>query len=116
MLPLWSVVAFLTNVLTQHGVIAKLGKAVLDRSVNFVQVMLTVGNEVELRCHEFGVQFGELGRNHVFPFTSSSALVSDSGTPAPSAHSPAGHRSDLTIFVFSGAHHHKILAGPDATP
>jgi len=66
MLPLGPFGAFNTSLDAQYGVIAKIGKAVFDRSVNVVQMMLTGRHEVELRCHEFPVQLGELGRNHGF--------------------------------------------------
>ena len=45
--------AFSTSLDAQHGVIAKLGKAVFDRPVNVVQMTLTGRHEVELRGHEF---------------------------------------------------------------
>jgi len=66
MLPLGPFGAFSTSLVAQYGVIAKIGEAVFDRSVNVVQMMLTGRHEVELRCHEFPVQLGELGRNHGF--------------------------------------------------
>ena len=66
MLPLGPFGAFSTSLVALYGVIAKIGEAVFDRSVNVVQMMLTGRHEVELRCHEFPVQLGELGRNHGF--------------------------------------------------
>src|SRR5205823_2876481 len=40
-----------------------------DRLENVLHVMHTGPHEVELRGHEFRVQFGELRRNHVFPWS-----------------------------------------------
>jgi hypothetical protein len=66
MLPLRAFGAFGTSLYAQHVVIAKLGEQTFYRSVNVMQMMLTVWHEVKLQSHEFRVQLGELGRNHVF--------------------------------------------------